>query len=44
MKEKRDAGEETAARSNTIEQNLQFFEGMLAGNNKTYCIRAKLNM
>ena len=44
MKEKRDAGEETAARSNTIEQNLQFFEGMLAGNNKDYCIRAKLNM
>ena len=44
MKEKRDAGEETVHRNNTPEKNLQLFEGMLRGDNKDYCIRAKLNM
>lgn len=44
MKEKRDEGIESVHRSNTTEKNLELFEGMLAGNNKDYCIRAKLNM
>ena len=44
MKEKRDAGEESAARNNTPAQNLKIFEGMVAGTHKDYCIRAKLNM
>jgi glutamyl-tRNA synthetase len=31
MKEQRDAGIESAHRTNTVEQNLQIFEGMLLG-------------
>lgn len=44
MKEKRDAGEETVHRSNSVEKNLELFAGMLKGTQPTYCIRAKLNM
>ena len=44
MKEQRDAGVESAARANTVEQNLELFNGMLAGTKPDYCIRAKLNM
>lgn len=44
MKEKRDAGEETVHRANSVEKNLELFAGMLKGTQPTYCIRAKLNM
>ena len=44
MKEQRDAGVESPARANTVEQNLALFEGMLQGQKPDYCIRAKLNM
>ena len=44
MSEQRDAGTESEARANTVEQNLALFEGMLQGKKSDYCIRAKLNM
>ena len=44
MKNQRDEGIESEARANTVEKNLELFEGMLAGRNTDYCIRAKMNM
>lgn len=44
MKLQRDEGVESAHRANTVEKNLELFAGMLKGDNKDYCIRAKLNM
>ena len=44
MKEQRDAGVESEARNNTIEKNLELFQGMIQGKNQDYCIRAKMNM
>ena len=44
MKEQRDAGIESKHRENTVAQNMQHFEDMLAGKTSEYCIRAKLNM
>jgi glutamyl-tRNA synthetase len=44
MKEQRDNGIESKHRDNTIEQNLKFFDDMVAGKIFDYCIRAKMNM
>ena len=44
MKEQRDEGIESKHRQNTVEQNLQHFDDMLAGKTSTFCFRAKLNM
>ena len=44
MKEQRDEGIESAHRANTVEKNMELFEGMLAGTNPTFCMRAKLDM
>lgn len=44
MKEQRDNGIESPARSRSVEENLKTFDAMLEGKAEGWCIRAKMNM